>query len=144
MKLKGKDAIKIERERLLKLQKGIDPITGLKITDPVLDHNHLEGFVRSVLQREVNAFEGKVLNAYNRYIKHLGISIEDVLINLQGYWQQDYSGNAVHPKYFTPEEKERKRLLKTYKRRLKEVKRPETQQKYRDLIKELKEKSDQN
>lgn len=133
MKLKGKDCIKHERERLLKLQKGIDPITGLKITDPVLDHNHLDGFVRAVLQREVNAFEGKVVNAYNRYIRHLGISIEDVLCNLQGYWQQDYSQNAIHPRHKTETDK----LIRQYRKRLKTVKREATKEKYKNLIKDL-------
>jgi hypothetical protein len=79
------------RNLLLEYQDGIDPITKLKITDPVLDHQHDGGFVRATLQREVNAFEGKVFNAYKRYIKHLDVSLEETLIGLMDYWKMYFS-----------------------------------------------------
>jgi len=71
--------IKSFREELLIRQGGRDPITGLQIKNAVLDHDHVSGHVRCVLQREVNSFEGKVWNAYKRFIRPLGASYEDVL-----------------------------------------------------------------
>lgn len=56
MYLKQKDLAKY-RELKLREQKNIDPITKRVITDPVLDHDHSTGFVRNVLQREVNSFD---------------------------------------------------------------------------------------
>lgn len=132
-KLKHKE-IKLYREAALKKQKGIDPISGLPITDPVLDHDHKTGHVRQVLQREVNAFEGKVINAFNRYFKHLGVSKEDAVIQLVEYWGQDYSENPIHPKHLTDKDK----LLRKYKRLLKRSKRESTKEKYRKLILGLK------
>jgi hypothetical protein len=121
------------RNLLLEYQDGIDPITKLKITDPVLDHQHDGGFVRATLQREVNAFEGKVFNAYKRYIKHLDVSLEETLIGLMEYWQMDYSENPIHPAHKTETDK----LIRLYRKRIKTAKRESTKQKYRDLIKEL-------
>ena len=72
-KLRQSDIKKL-REELLEQQGEQDPITGLPITDPVLDHDHDSGAVRCVLQREVNSFEGKVWNAYKRFIRPLGAS----------------------------------------------------------------------
>ena len=132
-KLKHKE-IKLYREAALKKQKGIDPISGLPITDPVLDHDHKTGHVRQVLQREVNAFEGKVINAFNRYFNHLGVSKEDAVIQLVEYWGQDYSENPIHPKHLTDKDK----LLRKYKRLLKRSKRESTKEKYRKLILGLK------
>ena len=44
--------IKSFREELLIRQGGRDPITGLQIKDAVLDHDHVSGRVRCVLQRK--------------------------------------------------------------------------------------------
>jgi len=122
--------IKAYRESAFKKQKGIDPISLLPITDPVLDHDHKTGHIRQVLQREVNAFEGKVINAFNRYFKHLGVSKEDAVIQLVQYWGQDYSENPIHPKHLTDKDK----LVRKYKRLLKQSKRESTKEKYRKLI----------
>ena len=84
------------RKELLKKQGGIDPITGLTITSPVVDHCHFSGHIRAVLQREVNSFEGKVVNAYNRYIKHLGVPFDVVLNGIIDYHNMDYTGNPIH------------------------------------------------
>ena len=62
------------RNKQLKAQGYIDPITGEKIDpkDAVLDHAHFgEQRCRGVLHRECNSWEGKVQNAFNRYMKHL-------------------------------------------------------------------------
>ena len=65
LKLKTKD-IPAVRASLLKQQEGIDPITGLPIEVPCLDHDHKTGKVRGVLDRKCNAWEGKVRNAFIR------------------------------------------------------------------------------
>lgn len=128
-KLKHKE-LKAYRDIVLNKQKGIDPISLLPITDPVLDHDHKTGHVRQVLQREINAFEGKVINAFNRYCRHLGASIEDVLIGLIEYWSLDYSDNPIHPRHVT----EKGRLIRKYKRLMIQSKRESTKEKYRKLI----------
>lgn len=79
------------RNELLKKQKNIDPIVGIKITKPVLDHYH--GGVqhcREVLQNEVNAFEGKVVNSYKRMLNHLtDMPIHEVLRRLADYIERN-------------------------------------------------------
>lgn len=102
----------------------------------VVGNCHQNGHIRAVLQREINAFEGKVINAYNRYVKHLGVSIDDTLINLLEYWQTDFSDNPIHPKHLTEDDK----LIRMYKRRIKNAKRKATKDKYRALIKEIHDK----
>ena len=118
---------------MLKAQGGQDPITGLQITDAVLDHDHASGAIRCVLQREVNAFEGKVWNAYKRFIRPLGASYEDVMIALIEYWSKDYSENPTHPKHRTEKDK----VIREYRKRIKRAKLQKTKDKYRKLIKEL-------
>lgn len=133
MKKIKRSEIKFLREELLDYQGGQDPITGLQITDPVLDHDHDSGVIRCVLQREVNSFEGKVWNAYKRFIQPLGASYEDVLVNLAGYRNKDYSNNPIHPNHKTEKDK----IIREYRRRIKRAKRPQTKEKYRVLIREL-------
>jgi len=128
--------IKSFRKELLARQGGRDPITGLQIKDAVLDHDHVSGHVRCVLQREVNSFEGKVWNAYKRFIRPLGASYEDVLIAIIEYWSKDYSSNPIHPKHRTDTDK----VVREYRRRIKRAKRPQTKEKYRVLIRELTKK----
>ena len=125
--------IKSFREELLIQQGGRDPITGLQIKDAVLDHDHVSGHVRCVLQREVNSFEGKVWNAYKRFIRPLGASYEDVLVILVAYRNKDYSNNPIHPNHKTEKDK----IIREYRRRIKRAKRPQTKEKYRVLIREL-------
>lgn len=93
----SKDAAVYRKELLIK-QNNIDPIIGEIIIDPVLDHNHSgEQEVRAVLDRTVNSFEGKVNNAYLRYIKHLtDKNISTVLRNLADYYEMDNSNNPIH------------------------------------------------
>jgi len=125
--------IKSFREELLIRQGGRDPITGLQIKDAVLDHDHVSGHVRCVLQREVNSFEGKVWNAYKRFIRPLGASYEDVMIALIEYWSKDYSENPTHPKHRTEKDK----VIREYRKRIKRAKLQKTKDKYKALIKQL-------
>ena len=98
-RLKNAEDIKEYRNELLKEQMNTDPILEIQITDPVLDHQHFPPYkCRRVLQREVNAFEGKVYNAYRRYIKHLSNhSLPDVLRMLALYLE----GAGLGPKHST-------------------------------------------
>lgn len=93
----SKDAAKY-RSELLKEQNGLDPIINKKVIDPVLDHKHFgDQECRAVLDRTVNSFEGKVQNAFNRYIKHLtDEDISTVLRNLADYYERDTSNTPIH------------------------------------------------
>lgn len=86
------------REKLLADQGGKDPILGIDITNPVLDHQHFPPYnCRQVLQSEVNAFEGKIYNAYRRYLKHLSNQpLPEVLRALATYLEGDYSEKPKH------------------------------------------------
>jgi len=42
------------------------PISGATMTNPALDHNHDTGMVRGVIDGEINAFVGRIENAYKR------------------------------------------------------------------------------
>lgn len=107
--------VKKYRDSLLKEQKNIDPITKTEITDPVLDHEHFdEQRCRGVLQREVNAFEGKVYNAYIRYIKHItDESLPDVLRSLANYLERDTGALKIHHTALTVDIKRFKNLPAT-------------------------------
>lgn len=100
------------RNEMLKKQKGLDPITKEKITDPVLDHNHgSEQEVRAVLDRTVNSFEGKVQNAFLRYIRHLtDKDLPTILRNLADYYEADYSETPIHHTALTVDVNKFKRL----------------------------------
>lgn len=97
-RLRNTDEAAQFRNHLLSKQNNIDPITGEEITDPVLDHAHFgEQRCRAVLQRECNSFEGKVQNAFNRYMKHLtDVPISEVLRNLADYLERDNSLMPIH------------------------------------------------
>lgn len=79
------------RNELLKMQNGIDPILGIKITKPVLDHLHgSTQHCREVLQNEVNAWEGRVINSMKRCIGHLtDLPPHEVLRNLADYIERN-------------------------------------------------------
>ena len=107
-RLKPKD-LPAYREAKLKEQNGIDPITGLQIENPCLDHDHVSGRCRMVLERETNAWEGKVFNAWRRYLRHKGVPLIYALVKLAQYHTQDFSQNAIHPKHRTQDEKRERR-----------------------------------
>lgn len=79
------------RNELLKKQNGIDPILGIKITKPVLDHQHYSTqHCREVLQNEVNAWEGRVTNSIKRYLGHLtDLPSYEILRNLADYIERN-------------------------------------------------------
>lgn len=88
------------RNKLLKEQDYIDPITKEKIQkgSEVLDHAHYgEQRCRGVLARECNSWEGKVTNAFNRYMKHLtNKPLPEILRNLADYLEQENDSKPIH------------------------------------------------
>lgn len=97
MKILKQPDIKAYRDKTLKDQGGIDPILGIEISKPTLDHSHVTGHVRQVLDFSTNQFEGKVISAYKRFLQHKGIPLSKVLEGLMHYWNKDYSDNPIHP-----------------------------------------------
>lgn len=95
-----------------------------------LDHCHTRGNVRSVLHRNCNSLEGRILN----FAKRSGVPPDDFLKRLLQYWRDDYSRNPLHPNHTNEHQKK----LKLYRKRLKAAKRESTKAKYRMLIRELK------
>lgn len=92
--------VKEERKRLYELQSRIDPILQkvVEFNDTVCDHDHISQNTRAALHRQVNAFEGKITNAYIRYLKWLTDKpLPEILRNLADYLEQDYSANPYHP-----------------------------------------------
>jgi len=101
-------------------------LTGSQIQqdEACLDHCHDQGYVRSVLPRNINTLEGKIKNAFIRYGKkkcaESGISYSDFLRNLADYVEHDWSTNPLHCTHLTPEEKKekaRKKRAKANKKR---------------------------
>lgn len=87
------------RTKVLRQQKGLDPLTLTEIKNPTLDHCHETGHCREVLQREVNSWEGRVRNSFFRYL--MGVVPDktawpDVLRRLATYWEEDYKKNPLH------------------------------------------------
>jgi len=91
--------VKRVRGRLSKEQKGIDPILNEPFKETqVCDHDHVTQNVRAALNRNSNAFEGKVYNAWVRCLKWLSDKpLPEILRNLADYYEQDYSKNPLHP-----------------------------------------------
>lgn len=94
--------IKPLRDKLLKEQKGICPLTGKKIKEgeATLDHKHKlfadneigvngAGLIRGVLNFQANSFEGKVFNIYRRMGLHKIIDLPTLLRNLANYLERD-------------------------------------------------------
>jgi len=101
IKLQNKDIPKI-KEKLLKKQKGICPICNrnlykLESKQRCLDHNHNTGFVRAVLCRGCNSFEGKVYKIYVRLgLRNQKVDYKEVLEGLKKYI--DYPETTyIHP-----------------------------------------------
>lgn len=91
--------VKRVKDRLAKEQNGIDPILKEPFKETqVCDHDHTTQHVRAALNRNSNAFEGKVFNAWVRCLKWLSDKpLPEILRNLAEYYEQDYSHNPLHP-----------------------------------------------
>lgn len=131
-RLKGKD-LSAFRQTMYDEQNGICPLLGTHIEPDqmVLDHDHVTGHIRSVLSRNTNSIEGRILS----FIGRLKGDVDPVefLKRLIEYWEKDYSHNPIHPSEKTPEEKERLML----KRKLKKLKAPHAINRTKERIAEL-------
>lgn len=98
MRLKNSKEAKKHREATLESQGGLDPILRIQITRAVLDHMHFYPYkCRAALQSEVNAFEGKVYNAYKRYLTHLtNKPLPEILRALAEYLEKDFGASPIH------------------------------------------------
>ncbi len=90
--------IKEFRDEQVEKQNGIDPITKEPFKEVIAqDHCHFTQHCRGALNRNSNAFEGLVVNAYNRCLKWLtDVPLPDILRNLADYLEVDYSNNPYH------------------------------------------------
>ena len=109
IQLKHSD-IKAVREDILIQQNYTCPITKEKLTveNSVLDHKHKHfsgdvigengvGLVRGVLHRQVNAWEGKIVNSFIRLGLHnLETDLPSMLRHLADYLEQGTT-NYIHP-----------------------------------------------
>ncbi len=93
--------LKQERDRLIAIQSGIDPITKEPFSEVIcVDHCHSSQHTRGALNRNSNAFEGLVFNAYKRCMSWLTDKpLPDILRNLATYLEQDFSQNPYHPSF---------------------------------------------
>ncbi len=98
--LRNKD-IKALREKWLSQLKE-DILFGTPIEKPCLDHDHVTGHCRAVLDYNSNQILGKVESAWRRFgYKHTRDKLPDFLRRLAGYLEQDYSSTPLHPKHIS-------------------------------------------
>ena len=103
-RLKNTAELAVYRERQLKEQMGVDPITGRVIFAPVTDHDHVTGHCRAILDRSTNTVEGKVTNAFRRYFSHIPRDEwPDILQSLSEYWRRDFRNNPLYPTHINVE-----------------------------------------
>ncbi len=130
--------VKEYRDALYKEQEGTCTICGhhMEPTYAVLDHDHGTGHIRAVIHRDCNILLGKVEN-YTQYkgkAMRTESRLKDALAGLYEFITTDWSLNPWHPKHMTATDKLRRKYTRLYKK----SKKPETKQKYRDLIEGLK------
>jgi hypothetical protein len=87
------------RDKLNKEQKGIDPVTQEPLVKPCLDHDHSKSSqrVRGVLSAATNAWEGRVLGCYHRYMKYsTDTPLSTLLKNLGDYYEKNNDHLPLH------------------------------------------------
>lgn len=73
------------------------PIFKCKLKDTVVDHDHKTGLIRGCLDRQANAWEGKVFNAWIRFSSGKAeVSYPEALMNLAKYIMGNRY-NLLHP-----------------------------------------------
>ncbi len=97
--LKTKDVPKL-RAKWLKEQGNKDDILNESTNNPTLDHDHVTGYCRGVLDRDVNQFLGKLESAYKRYLKHkTKAPLPGILKWVANYLEHNKSTEEIiHPK----------------------------------------------
>jgi len=123
------------RDQMLKEQNGLCGLQQIPVErgQEVLDHDHIDGRVRTVLSRNANAIEGRILNLIGR-LKGRPDPVE-FLQSLIDYWETDYSDKPLHPTHKLDEEIKRLKL----KRKLKKLKMASAKERTKAEIKILDE-----
>lgn len=92
--------VKNTRENMLESQRNQDALTGLtlELKGSVLDHDHKSQRVRGVIDRQVNAYLGRI---ENQFLRHMSWwypqGLPTFLRQAAYYLEQDYSHNPYHP-----------------------------------------------
>jgi len=75
------------------------PISGVIMTNPALDHDHISGMVRGVIDNEVNALMGRAENAYKRLSPRVrdNISLPELLRNMADFLEEPPIEGVLHP-----------------------------------------------
>jgi len=128
IQLKRKD-LKPLREEYHTDQDNICPILKQEfdVGDMVVDHLHMTkketigendaGLIRGCIHRQVNSFEGKVVNSFKRYgMNKFGMSLPNLLRNLADYLELEAS-EYIHPN----EAPKKPKLMKSSYNKLKKV-----------------------
>lgn len=115
--------VKRIRDEFVKRQNGIDPILKERFKEvAVLDHCHSSQHVRAALNRNCNAFEGKVVNAYVRCLKWLTDKpLSEILRNLADYYEDQervMHKNPLHPAWIKRVNIEFNKLTEASKRKI--------------------------
>lgn len=132
MKELKQSELKELRQKWYDEQNGIDPILEefVNFEDTVLDHIHTKkgeeandengrGYCRGVIQRDVNAFEGRILSAYKRSGLEKHISLTLLLKNLADYYTDNHFTNG--DKYIHVNSIVKKKITKRCYNKLKKV-----------------------
>lgn len=112
--LRTSTEIKNYREELAKQQDNKCAVTGSELKRPCLDHDHLTGKCRGVLESNVNMFEGRLYKQYKKYLSACGLSYPDFLIAL-GTYLNDCSKNTGQPLHHKTAEDRHKSLQSSTK-----------------------------
>lgn len=93
-KSRKKGPRKLSPKKISELRSVISPdnicaISKCKTENPVLDHDHKTGYVRGVIDRQINAWEGKVFNSFIRLGLHKRFDLIDLLRGLADYLENN-------------------------------------------------------
>lgn len=123
-----KKQIKAYRDGVLKAQGGICPLCERVILqeNATLDHDHGTGHCRMVLHTGCNQVEGQILQRASR----TGAPPDRFLQNLLDYWEEDFTGNPLHPRGTRAQRSEITKL----RYQLKRAKRKQTKDRLREKI----------
>jgi hypothetical protein len=99
--LKTKELKEYRENKIPKHGVYIDPIVFEQTNNLVVDHDHKTGFIREVIDREINQYIGKCEQNFVRFIhwKFPSITLPNLLRNIANYLDKDYTNNPYHPNH---------------------------------------------
>lgn len=112
--LRNSSDIKAYRKDALLKQGNLCAISKTPLEVGCLDHSHLLGFTRGVIQNEINLLEGKYLKLFNKMKinQKYKLTFGDFLCNMGNYLNEDYSNNLLHYMFMSDTRKKLKYLKK--------------------------------